>query len=96
MDKLKCFITEQDQRSFPEQILGNTIHRSYRYAKDFSGFSGRDLSKKEPFVPGGCLEVWKVYDEFQSKQQAEEATLKAEEAQKAADQPKKEAAPANY
>ena len=87
MDKAKCFITEKDQRSFPEQILGNTIHRSYRYAKDFSGFNGKDLSKAEPFVPGGCLEVWKVFDEFQTKQ-------KAEAAQQQAEQPKTETAPA--
>ena len=87
MDKTRCFITEKDQRSFPEQILGNTIHRSYRYAKDFSGFSGKDLSKAEPFVPGGCLEVWKVFDEFQTKQ-------KAEAAQQQAEQPKTVTAPA--
>ncbi len=74
MDKAKCFITEKDQKSVPEQILANTIRRSYRYAKDFSDFADKGLSKKEPFVPDGCLAVWKVFDEFQTKQQAEETS----------------------
>jgi hypothetical protein len=43
-----CFIEDQ----------GGTVHRAYRYGKDYPAFKGRDLNKREPFKLG-CLELWR-------------------------------------
>jgi hypothetical protein len=48
--------------------LPNQIHRAFRYAKDYSAFQGKDLSKKTDMVPGGCYELWKTYQDWESHQ----------------------------
>jgi hypothetical protein len=70
VDEPKCFVTDaKDFIGHPaEQVLGNTIHRAYRYGKDYSGLQGKDLSKKELFVPGGCTEIWKIYNAWEAAQ----------------------------
>ena len=37
------------------------IHRAYRYAPDYPGLKGRDLSVKTPLLPGypKFFEIWK-------------------------------------
>lgn len=61
MNKPKCLLTDNDMIGDPmEQVLGNTIHRAYRYAKDYPGLMGKDLSQKTPLVEG-CPEFFKVY-----------------------------------
>jgi hypothetical protein len=68
-NKPKCYLTDDDLIGDKmEQVAGNTMHRAYRYAKDDPALKGKDLSKKEPFVPGGCPEVWKHFEDWQSKQ----------------------------
>jgi len=61
------------------------MHRAYRYGKDYPGLKGKDLSKKEPFVPGGCFEMWKLY----AKEEAKAAKAAAKPA--AAKEPAKKA-----
>ena len=74
LDKPKCFLTDDDLIADPmEQVAGNTIHRAYRYSKDYPGLKGQDLSKKEPFVPGGCFELWKLYNKEEAKAPVPEA-----------------------
>jgi hypothetical protein len=69
--KFKCFATDDDLIADPmEQVMGNTIHRAYRYGKDYPGLKGKDLSKKENLVPGGCQEVWKTFAKEQAKADA--------------------------
>jgi len=43
------------------QMFTNMIHRAYRYAPDYPGFKGKDLSVKSPLLPGypKFLDVWK-------------------------------------
>jgi hypothetical protein len=43
-----CFVEDQV----------DTIHRAYRYGKEFPGLQGKDLSQRRPFKQG-CLELWK-------------------------------------
>jgi hypothetical protein len=57
-----CFIEDP--------VLG-TVHRSYRYGKDFPAFKGKDLSKRRPFKLG-CVELWR-YSEPQTSEQLEAA-----------------------
>ena len=69
LNKPKCFLTDGDLIGDPmEQVAGNTIHRAYRYAKDDPALKGKDLSKKEPLVPGGCQEMWKIFGDWQAQQ----------------------------
>ena len=82
-DKPECFAKDDDGNSFGNGLL-NQIHRSYRYPKDYPAFKGKDLTKKEEMVPGGCLEVWKVWEKDQAKQAKASAPKAA---------PKKGAAP---
>jgi hypothetical protein len=42
-----------------------TLHRAYRYGKDYPGLAGKDLSKKEPLAKG-CVEMWKHYRDFEA------------------------------
>jgi hypothetical protein len=65
-DKPGCFAKDETGNPFGN-ALPNQIHRAFRYAKDYPAFKGKDLSKKEDMVPGGCLEVWKVYDKEEAK-----------------------------
>jgi hypothetical protein len=69
-DKPQCFARDTDMRPGTELVMNNTIHRAYRYGKDYPAFQGKDLSKKELFVPGGCFELWKLYGEWEAKQKA--------------------------
>jgi hypothetical protein len=79
----KCFLTDDDLIGDPmEQVAGNTMHRAYRYGKDYPGLKGKDLSKKEPFVPGGCFEMWKLYAKEEAK--AAKAAAAKEAAEKKA------------
>jgi hypothetical protein len=53
---------------FVEDQVG-TVHRAYRYGKDFPAFTGKDLSKRRPFNLG-CLELWR-YSEPETSEQLE-------------------------
>jgi hypothetical protein len=55
---------------FVEDAVG-TIHRAYRYGKDFPAFKGKDLSKRRPFKMG-CVELWR-YNEPETSEQLEPA-----------------------
>jgi hypothetical protein len=55
---------------FVEDAVG-TIHRAYRYGKDFPAFKGKDLSKRRPFKMG-CVELWR-YNEPETSEQLEAA-----------------------
>jgi hypothetical protein len=54
---------------FVEDQVG-TVHRSYRYGKDYPAFKGKDLSKRQPFKLG-CLELWR-WNEPEGPQGAQE------------------------
>lgn len=60
----QCFLSEDDSVTGPsieERHAGNTynmVHRAYRYAKDYPGLAGKDLSKATPYREG-CMEFWK-------------------------------------
>jgi outer membrane protein assembly factor BamB len=60
--KGKCIASEDD--AFPAKshrnMMKNAIHRAYRYAKDYPGLMGKDLSKKTPLVEG-CPSFFTVY-----------------------------------
>jgi hypothetical protein len=47
-----------------------TVHRAYRYGKDYPAFTGKDLSKRRPFKLG-CVELWR-YNEPPISEQLEE------------------------
>jgi outer membrane protein assembly factor BamB len=51
-----CFIEDGDM---PNSI-SNMIHRAYRYAGDYPGLKGRDLSKKT-FLVEGCPQFYKAF-----------------------------------
>jgi hypothetical protein len=55
---------------FAEDAVG-TVHRAYRYGKDYPAFQGKDLSKRRPFKLG-CLELWR-YSEPETSEQLEAA-----------------------
>ncbi|MBA4395708.1 MAG: hypothetical protein C0407_19315, partial [Desulfobacca sp.] len=60
-NKPQCLISDDDLIGDPmEQVLGNTIHRAYRYAKNYPGLMGKDLSKKTPMVEG-CPNFFTIY-----------------------------------
>lgn len=42
------------------------VHRSYRYAADYPGLKGRDLTPKGPLAPG-CPDMRKIYEEATAK-----------------------------
>jgi hypothetical protein len=42
------------------------VHRSYRYASDYPGLKGKDLSPKGPLAPG-CPDFRKVLEEGTAK-----------------------------
>ncbi|MBN1848488.1 MAG: aryl-sulfate sulfotransferase [Deltaproteobacteria bacterium] len=56
--KVKCTLEDGDSHhgSF------NMIHRSYRYAADFPGLKGKDLSVKGPLAPQ-CPSFYRIYQE---------------------------------
>ena len=67
-DKPKCFaVDERDTLPGTEQVMMNTIHRAFRYAKNYPGLAGKDLSSKEDFVPGGCFEMWKLFEKWENQ-----------------------------
>jgi hypothetical protein len=49
----------------------DTIHRAYRYGKDYAGLKGKDLSQRRPFKLG-CLELWR-YNEPEAPQAPKKA-----------------------
>ena len=67
-DKPTCIATDNDMRPGTELVMNNTMHRAFRYTKDFPAFKGKDLTKKEEFVPGGCFEMWKLFGDWEAKQ----------------------------
>lgn len=54
--KTKCYLEDGDSKN----MMNNTLHRAYRYGKDYPGLKGKDLSKKVPF-PEECPQFFKVY-----------------------------------
>lgn len=46
-------------------IMGNFVHRAFRYSKDYPGLKGRDLSKKQVLFPG-APDWRKLYEEAQA------------------------------
>ena len=53
----RAMLTENDATADPEgvkdiNLTANVIHRAFRYAPDYSGLAGRDLSKKIVVFPG--------------------------------------------
>jgi len=64
-EKFKCFATDEADTSIAGTTqITTSIHRAFRYPKDYPAFKGKDLSKKENFVPGGCTEMWKLYEKW--------------------------------
>ncbi len=53
---VKCFLQDAPRKN----SMNNQTHRSYRYAADYPGLKGKDLSKKTPLAPD-CPEFWKLY-----------------------------------
>lgn len=56
----KAFFCDATE-SLPGKSATNMIHRAYRYAPDYPGLRGRDLSATRPLVPGWprFLDVYK-------------------------------------
>ena len=46
--------------------ITTSIHRAFRYPKDYPAFKGKDLGKKESFVKGGCVPQWKLYEDWKT------------------------------
>ena len=55
LGKMKCYLEDGDMYNG----MFNMIHRSYRYAEDYPGLKGKDLSEKVPLTD--CPEFWKIY-----------------------------------
>ena len=55
------FSDREDAVPNAHQTFTNMIHRAYRYAPDYPGLRGKDLSVKAPLLPGypKFFEVWK-------------------------------------
>ncbi len=58
---------------FVEDQVG-TVHRAYRYGKDYPAFKGKDLSKRQPFKLG-CPELWR-WNEPEGPEGAQETKQK--------------------
>lgn len=57
----KCILKDDDKSiSQGHNFITNMIFRASRYAPDYPGLKGKDLSKKEPLVLG-CPEFWRIY-----------------------------------
>lgn len=60
----RCFFGEQDANSWnvnwiADGNMKNSVHRAYRYAADFPGFKGRDLTPKGYFREA-CIRAWEM------------------------------------
>lgn len=54
--RAKAMLTEEDATADPQgvkdiNLMSNVVHRAFRYAPDYSGLAGRDLSRKTPVFP---------------------------------------------
>ena len=55
--KAKAMLTEEDATADPDgvkdiNLANNVVHRAFRYAPDYPGLAGRDLSRKTEVFPG--------------------------------------------
>ena len=55
----KCVVTDEKD-STSHNFNTNSMHRAYRYGRDFPGLQGKDLSVKRPLADG-CPLFYKVY-----------------------------------
>ncbi len=89
--ELKCFYEDEVDSIMP-RFMANMIHRSYRYAADYPGLKGKDLSKKTPLTPG-CPQFFTIYKPGMNAGTAA-AVAPAAPAKKAVEAPKAAPAPA--